>query len=144
MDAEFLRRYLGSWNRHAIDELLGNFTDDATYVDVALGQTHAGKVAMRAFFASLEAEFSSDYQFDPGLMVITDTGYAAEWVMRGTHDRTSAMLPATGKSFAIHGASIGELRNGKIGRNTDYWNMTEFLMQVGLMPAASGAPTTGS
>ena len=47
-------------------------------------------------------------------MVITGSAYAAEWVMQGTHDRSSAMLPATGKSYAIHGASIGELRDGKI------------------------------
>lgn len=139
MDSEFLRRYLDAWNRHAVDNLLAQFTDDATYADVALGQSHSGKVAMREFFASMEREFSSDYRFEAGLMVITDSAYAAEWVMRGTHDRSSAMLPATGKSYAIHGASIGELRDGKIARNTDYWNMTEFLVQVGLMPAPGAA-----
>jgi steroid delta-isomerase-like uncharacterized protein len=95
-------------------------------------------------WASMEREFSSDYRFEPGLMVITDSAYAAEWVMHGTHDRSSAMLPATGRSYAIHGASIGELHDGKIARNTDYWNMTEFLVQVGLMPAPGAAPAPAS
>ena len=71
--------------------------------------------------------------------VASETGYALEWVMQGTHDRASAQIPATGKPFAIRGVSVGELRDGKIARNTDYWSLAEFLMQVGLMPAPAGA-----
>jgi steroid delta-isomerase-like uncharacterized protein len=108
-------------------------------MDVALDQSHTGKEAMREFFAGLERDFSSDYRFDPGYAVVTDSGYALEWVMRGTHDRSGPMLPATGKSLAIRGVSVGEMRDGKIVRNTDYWNMTEFLTQVGVMPPAAAA-----
>jgi steroid delta-isomerase-like uncharacterized protein len=129
-------RYLDAWNRHAVDDLLTYFDDSATYADVALNQSHTGHEAVREFFVSVEKEFSSDYGFDPGPVVITDTGYALEWVMRGTHNRSgpSSPVPATGKQYAIHGVSVGELRNGKITRNTDYWTLTEFLIQVGLMP----------
>jgi steroid delta-isomerase-like uncharacterized protein len=134
-------RYLEAWNSHAVDDLLDFFTDDATYTDVALNESHAGKDAMRGFFESLEREFSSDYRFEPGSALVTDQGYALEWVMRGTHDRSGPMLPATGKPISVRGISMGELRDGKITRNTDYWNMTEFLMQVGVMqPPSAAAP----
>lgn len=131
--------YLESWNRHAVDDVLTFFEPGATYADIALGQSHTGKQAMREFFLGLERDFSSDYRFEPGLAVVSETGYAVEWVMRGTHDRSGAMAPATGKPFMIHGVSVGELRDGKITRNTDYWNMPEFLVQIGLMepPAAT-------
>jgi len=36
--------------------------------------------------------------------------------------------------FSIRGASITELHEGKIKWNSDYWNMTSYLHQVGLMP----------
>ena len=135
------QRYLDAWNRHAIDDVLAFFEDGATYTDVALNESYTGRDAMRAFFAGLERDFSSDYRFEPVFAVVSDSGYAMEWLMRGSHDRSGPTLPATGKPFLIHGVSVGELRNGTIARNTDYWNMGEFLMQVGLMqpPAAAHA-----
>ena len=133
--------YLDAWNRHALDDVLEFFDDGATYIDIALGESHTGKEVMRAFFAGLERDFSSDYVFEPAAAVLSDDGYALEWIMRGTHDGSNGMLPATGKPYEIHGVSVGELRDGTITRNTDYWNMGEILMQVGLMqpPAAATA-----
>ena len=59
----------------------------------------------------------------------------SEWVMSGTFAYSSIpSMTATGKTFSVRGASVTQLRNGKISRNSDYWNMTTFLQQVGLMP----------
>ncbi len=55
--------------------------------------------------------------------------------MSGVHTGDVPGLPATGKPFLIHGGGIGEVRDGRIARVTEYWNMAEFLIQVGLMPA---------
>jgi len=43
-------------------------------------------------------------------------------------------IPATGKGFSIRGASVTELHNGKISRNTDYWNLATMMQQLGAMP----------
>jgi ketosteroid isomerase-like protein len=43
----------------------------------------------------------------------------------------------TGKSFSVRGVSVMQLENGKIRRNSDYWNMAEFQRQTAV-PAASG------
>ena len=134
MDSDFFLRYLDAWNRHAIDEVLGFLTDDCTYGDVALNEFHTGKQAIRDFFTHMGEQFSSDYRFEPGFTVVTEHGYALEWAMQGTHDRSSPQLAATRKPYAIRGASVGELRDGKIARNTDYWSLGELLVQVGLMP----------
>jgi hypothetical protein len=48
-------------------------------------------------------------------------------------------LQASGKRFAIHGVSVGELEEGKIKRNTDYWNMPESPVHSGAMPAPGAA-----
>jgi hypothetical protein len=44
-------------------------------------------------------------------------------------------FPATNKSFHFKGASIGRLDDdGKIIENRDYWNMADFMTQVGPPP----------
>jgi steroid delta-isomerase-like uncharacterized protein len=110
-----------------------------TYSDVALGVSHTGRADIAAWINTMVPELSSDYRFESVFSLVTDTGYVLEWVMKGTHDGSSPQLPASGKPFAIHGVSVGELEDGKIKRNTDYWNMAEFLVQIGAMPAPVAA-----
>ncbi|HEX6538629.1 MAG TPA: nuclear transport factor 2 family protein [Candidatus Dormibacteraeota bacterium] len=138
--------YLDAWTSHDSARIVSFMAPNVTYTDVALGQTHTGRTDIAQWIDSMVDHFSTDYSFESGPAVATDTGYALEWVMKGTHDRadTDNQLPATGKPFAIRGVSVGELADGKITRNTDYWSLTEFLMQVELMPspqtAKAGAP----
>jgi steroid delta-isomerase-like uncharacterized protein len=139
MESEFFSRYMDAWNRHDFDELLRFVTEDCTYADVALDQSSTGKDAIREFFVHVETRFSSDYAFEPGHLVATDAGYALEWVMKGTHDRSGPQLQATGKPYRIRGVSVGELRDGRISRNTDYWSLAELLIQIGLMPLPAAA-----
>jgi steroid delta-isomerase-like uncharacterized protein len=55
--------------------------------------------------------------------------------MSGTNTGDVAGLPATNKPYRIRGVSIGQLdREGKIERNRDYWNMADYLVQVGILP----------
>jgi steroid delta-isomerase-like uncharacterized protein len=132
--------YLEAWNRHDGGAIAAYFAEDGVYKDVALNESNQGHGAIKAFVDRLAAEISSDFTFEPaGTPLVTDTGYALQWVMQGTNDRSSELLPATGQPFAIRGVSVGEIENGKIKVNTDYWSLAEFLTQVGLMPAPEGA-----
>ncbi len=141
MDANFFDRYLDAWNSHDTDRILSFMADDCTYTDVPLNESHSGAAAVRDFVAGMAQRFSSDYRFEGGFAVVSESGYAAEWVMKGTHDGQNPRLPATGKPYSIRGVSIGELRDGRIAWNTDYWSLAELLVQVGLMPAPGGAAT---
>jgi steroid delta-isomerase-like uncharacterized protein len=58
-----------------------------------------------------------------------------EWTMAGTHQGDLPGLPATGRRFSLRGSAIVELRQGKIKRLTDYWDMATFMKQIGAMPA---------
>jgi len=126
--------YLAAWDTHQGARVVSFMTPDAVYGDVALGVEHKGIDDIAAWIDEMEQTLSSDYRFEPVSAVDTPSAYALEWVLKGTHDKTSPQLPATGKQFAIRGASVGALRDGKIERNTDYWTMTEFLIQIGVMP----------
>jgi len=61
--------------------------------------------------------------------------YAFEWELRGTNTGAAVGLPATNKQFRIRGVSIGEVEaDRRITHNRDYWNMADYLAQVGIMP----------
>jgi hypothetical protein len=34
----------------------------------------------------------------------------------------------------LHGVSVDKLRDGKIVENRDYWNISDFLTQIGVTP----------
>jgi hypothetical protein len=48
-------------------------------------------------------------------------------------------FPATGRPFELSVVSIGRMRAGKIVEHKDYWDLTDYLRQVGLMPSAASA-----
>lgn len=135
--------YYEAWNRHDGDAVASFFTDDAVYADQPLGQRHQGKDAIKGFVKSAESDASSDFRLTLLDQFATEERYALVWTFSGTHDRSSQdpalPLPATGKKFTVHGVSVGRLEGGKIKENTDYWNMVEFLTQVGMMPAPAGS-----
>ena len=72
------------------------------------------------------------------LVVVADDLWSAEWTMSGTNDREDPVrgLPNTGRPFRIQGLSIGRTRDGKVSEEHLYWNLAEYLQQIGLMPAA--------
>jgi len=54
-----------------------------------------------------------------------------EWVATGTHAHDYPGLPATGRSFSIPGVTVVVRRNGKIVRESLYYDMAEVQKQLG-------------
>jgi len=55
-----------------------------------------------------------------------------EWVWRGRKIKDFPGLPVTNTPFEVRGAAVVEFRDGKIARNSDYWDLATYLKQVGL------------
>ncbi len=132
-------QYYEAWNGHDAEKVAAFMAEDATYEDLALGVVNEGRAAIGAYVDEA-ARFSHDYRFDVVSEQATSDRYAFEWVMLGTHTGASRGLPATHKPYRIRGVSVGRLAgDGKIEENRDYWNLADFLGQVGLLrPPTSG------
>jgi steroid delta-isomerase-like uncharacterized protein len=65
---------------------------------------------------------------------------AVLWTARGTQVGEFMGLPATGKSYTIQGIDIHQLRDGRMAEHWDVVDMYGFLIQLGALPAPSGAP----
>jgi steroid delta-isomerase-like uncharacterized protein len=141
--ADWIRAYNDAWSSRHPESVVGFMSDDVVYTDVALDERLEGKSAVGEYVAGLETNFSSDYRMEWGQAVATDEAFATEWRMSGTHDRDDAErgFPATGQRFQISGVSIGQRRDGKVVEERNYWNLADFLTQVGLMPAPEDADT---
>ena len=127
---QLLTDYITSWNSHDVDKLLSFFGDNPVYEDVSLGRFVRGKKDLKALLDSVFVDIAG---LEMEIKSIFGTGNwgASEWIMSGKFVHSSdPALVATGKYFSIRGATIFELSNGKIVRNTDYLNLTAFLQQT--------------
>jgi len=102
--------------------------------DVALGLVNRGKDEVKAYFKSMFASFP-DLRFEVQSVFATSDWGACEWLMTGTQVADFHGIPsAVGKGFSVRGISIVQFHKGKIiRRNSDYWNMTTLMQQVGLV-----------
>lgn len=129
--------WLAALNAHEPDAAADCFTADGVFVNLGTGEKHEGREAIRSSHASLFAAWS-EIVVEKGPYLIDGDRYADEWTMSGVHTGDEPGLPATMKPFRITGAGVGDVRDGRIARASVYWNMAEFLVQVGIMPPPGG------
>ncbi len=130
--SRLLEDLAAAWTAHDIDKVLSLFTDDCIYEDVPMAAMNRGKGELRAFGGAVLAAFP-DFKLELTSGFTAGNWAGAEWTMSGTHKGDLPGMPATSKPFSLRGASICELHEGKIKRNSDYWDMVTFLKQIGLM-----------
>jgi steroid delta-isomerase-like uncharacterized protein len=131
-----LEAWAADWSSpDKVDHLLSLFTDDCIYEDVTLGIVHHGKSELKAFAEGIFAAFP-DFKIEPTARFVAGGWAGMEWIMSGTHKGDLPGMPATNERFSIRGATILEVESDKIKRCSDYWDLTTFLKQVGLMPSA--------
>ena len=130
---DFAEEYAAAWSARNVQIILSFFTEDCVYEDVALGAVNTGKQELEAF---LRATFAAipDFHIEPKGTFAAGPQAASEWVMSGTQRGPFPGIPATNKRFSVRGASIMEMEEGKIRRNTDYWSLAALLQQVGVLP----------
>jgi steroid delta-isomerase-like uncharacterized protein len=129
---KMFREYIASWNAHDAEKLASFFTDDCVYENLARGKTYLGKDQLKAW-AKMSFAAIPDFKVHATSLVVSGDWVACEWVMTGTQTGALPDLPATGKSFSVRGATIAQLKDGRILRSADYWDAATFLRQLGIM-----------
>jgi steroid delta-isomerase-like uncharacterized protein len=133
--------YLKAFNAHDIEKIVAHYTNDCMIESVGTGQVKRGPAELRKYyeeffmaFPDAKMEFTNDFR--------CNDMSATEWVLSGTQkgkllaSAAFPELPPTNKKIAIKGATINLIRQDKIYKETDYWNMAAYMQQLGLMPAS--------
>ena len=127
-----LEDYFIAWNSRDAERILSFFEDDCLYEDVALNRIARGKAEVRTLLKSVFADIDN-FNMDITSVFGTRNRGASEWIMSGRFVHSSdPVLIATGKSFRVRGATVFDLSDHKIIRNTDYLDLTAFLQQIGM------------
>lgn len=127
---ELILGYVQACQDRDFDRIWTYYDDDIVYEDRALGQVHVGIEATKEFYLSTMNGLDVNWVVER--IHATEDGFGLEGYMEGTHVHDLPGMPATGKSFKVPCASIGEVRDGRIVGNRDYWNNLDLLKQLGL------------
>jgi steroid delta-isomerase-like uncharacterized protein len=137
--ASLAEAWTDAWNSHDSAQVAALLTPDGMYEDLAFGLIAHGTDEITKFADGFFTA-APDLHIDLVAGFGNDDWAAAEWVFSGTDTGGVAGAP-TGKRFEVRGATIFEVQDGKARRNTDYYNASTVLEQLGLVPA-SGTPTS--
>jgi len=128
-----LDQWATAWSSNDSERLLPLFTDNIVYEDVTFGAVNQGKAALRDFATATFGAFA-DLKFELKSRMVAADGKsgAMEWVWRGRQTKDFPGLPATNKPFEVRGATVVQFNDGKISRNSDYWDLATYKKLVGL------------
>jgi steroid delta-isomerase-like uncharacterized protein len=128
-----------AFNSHDVNKIVAFYTDDCIYENLATGTVTHGKKEITDYINSLFVDIP-DLKMEHKSVFGAGDWVGEEWVLSGTHTNSIRSLPgvaATGKIVSVRGATIYQLREGKISRQSEYFNLATLLQQIGLLPMQS-------
>lgn len=113
-----------------VQQLQHDYHEDAVVEDSMYSHPFVGRAAIlsrkSAGFAAMP-----DMQINVTNRIVRGDQLTVEWVASGTHLHDYPGLPATGRKFSIPGVTVVVRRNGKIVRESLYYDMGEVQKQLG-------------
>lgn len=127
---DLIRAYYDAFNRGDRDAMLALLTDDVVH-DLNQGAREVGRDTFRAFMARMDRSYSE--QLHDIVVMANDDGAraSAEYVVHGTYKADDEGLPkATGQTYVLPGGAFFDIRDGRIARVTNYYNLGDWITQV--------------
>lgn len=129
--ALLLQEYYETFNRGDRDAFLALLAEDVAH-DINQGGCEVGKEAFRAFLLRMDRCYRE--QVVELVTMASEDGKrgAAEFFIEGEYLSTDEGLPpATGQRYRLRVGAFFEIENGLVKRITNYYNLQEWLRQVG-------------
>jgi len=128
---ETVRAYYDAFNRQDMDAFLALLTDDVVH-DINQGERQVGKQVFAKFMQHMNRCYKENLT-DMVVMASEDGARAsAEFIVNGEYLKTDEGLPeANGQTYVLPAGAFFELRDGKVARVTNYYNLNDWIAQVG-------------
>ena len=123
-------QHVASQSTGNVQQLQHDYHADAIVEDSMYPHPFVGR---EAIMARKSAGFAAmpDMQIKVTNRVVRGDQLTVEWVASGTHQHDYPGLPASGRSFSIPGVTVVVRRDGKIVRESLYYDMAEVQRQLG-------------
>ena len=126
-----IRLYYAAFNRGDEAAFLALLADDVVH-DVNQGGRETGRDLFARFLTRMNRSYRERIE---DLVVLTEpsgTRAAAEFTVHGSYIQTDEGLPeAAGQPYVLPAGAFFELRDGKVARISNYYNLQDWLRQVG-------------
>ena len=131
MTIQLIESYYRAFNARDYPAMLELLAPDIAH-DVNQGKREHGSDRFASFLARMD-ECYREQVIDLTVMAdATNTRFAAEFTVVGKYLKSDAGLPeASGQMYRLPAGAFFSLRDGKIARVTTYYNLSEWLAQVG-------------
>jgi steroid delta-isomerase-like uncharacterized protein len=128
---DIIGTYLAAFNRGDWPGMLALLTEDVVH-DINQAGVEHGKPAFAAFLDRMARCYREELR-DIVIMAAADgSGAAAEFRVEGQYLATDEGLPpAHGQRYSLPAGAFYALRDGKITRVTVFYNLQDWLRQVG-------------
>lgn len=129
--AALIQRYYDAFNARDVDGFLDLLTDDVVH-DINQGGRETGKAAFRTFLDRMNRCYEEKI-VDLVIMTNADgSRAAAEFTVLGVYRETDEGLPAAaGQRYTLPAGAFFEIRNGRVSRISNTYNLNDWLRQVG-------------
>jgi steroid delta-isomerase-like uncharacterized protein len=127
---KLVKDYYAAFNAGDMETFLGLLTDDVIH-DINQGQRETGKLAFRAFMDRMNRNYKE--QLVDMVIMASEDGKraAAEFVVLGEYLVTDEGLPeAKGQTYRLPAGAFFDIRDGKVARITNYYNLEDWIAQV--------------
>ncbi|KGQ19160.1 hypothetical protein LF41_3192 [Lysobacter dokdonensis DS-58] len=125
-----LRAYYDALDRHDPDAAVALLTDDVVH-DLNQGPREVGKAAFREFLQRMEFCYRERLSEIRLLCSADGVHGAAEYVVDGEYVADDiGMPPAQNQKYRMPGAAFFGLREGRICRVSDHYNLQEWFSQI--------------
>lgn len=126
-----IRTYYATFNSGDRAAMLALLTDDVIH-DINQGGAETGREAFRTFLQRMDRSYAEQVEQLTVFATADGTRAAAEFFIRGTYLSTDEGLPtATGQTYWLRVGAFFDLREGRVARVTNYYNLQDWLRQVG-------------
>ena len=127
---ELVLTYYAAFNRGDWDGMLALLTDDVAH-DLNQGARQTGREAFAAFLGRMNASYREQLRDIVVLASLDGDRAAAEYVVHGEYLNTDEGLPpAKGQVYVLPGGAFFDIRDDRIARVTNYYNLQDWIAQV--------------
>ncbi|PIA67700.1 nuclear transport factor 2 family protein [Pseudomonas sediminis] len=128
---ELVQAYYTAFNAGDMTAFLDLLADDVVH-DINQGERQVGKATFAAFMDKMNRCYRERLSDIVVMQNADGDRAAAEFVVHGEYLADDEGLPpANGQTYVLPAGAFFEIRNGKVARISNYYNLNDWVAQVG-------------
>lgn len=128
---ELVQAYYAAFNAGDMPAFLDLLTEEVVH-DINQGERQVGKVTFAAFMDKMNRCYRERLSDIVIMQNAEGTRAAAEFVVHGEYLADDEGLPpANGQTYVLPAGAFFEIKDGKVARISNYYNLNDWVAQVG-------------